>query len=95
MSKPNNSFTPIPGDVVHFRRRAMQSDLGILSKGCKFEKVRTEVVVEAVGDVEKVIGDGCVLIKMTSFQDDLGTWVSIRNINKGVMMRVHMDDIDL
>lgn len=91
MKQEPNPYLPLPGEVVHFRKKAIQSELG-KSLTDQTEQTRTQTVVEAIGQVKGVLGDGRVTIKMTSWQDDCGTWIQCK---KGVMMNVHMDDIDL
>jgi hypothetical protein len=89
-----NPFQPKPGDIVHFRKKAIQSDLRrhYSEDGGIVPPTKTETVIEAIGEIMKVTGDGRVTIKMTSWQDDCETWI---NAPQGVKMNVHIDDIDL
>jgi hypothetical protein len=83
--RQDNPFLPTEGEHVHFRKKALQSEVGSNS-------VKTETVVEAVGEFIGILGDGRMTIKMTSWQDENGRWLRTR---KGIMMNVHMDDVDL
>lgn len=80
-----NPFLPTRGEHVHFRKKALQSEVGGNS-------VKTETVVEAVGVFIGILGDGRATIKMTSWQDENDRWIRTR---KGIMMNVHLDDVDL
>ena len=91
MKKEPHPYLPLPGEMVHFRKRAIQSELN-RSTGTFSEQLKTQTVVEAVGEVKGILGDGRITLKMLSWQDDCGTWVKTR---VGVVMNVHIDDIDL
>jgi hypothetical protein len=99
--QPSNPFLPVAGETVHFRKKAWQCDLKHIGKESSFSREsKEEVVVEAVGEVLGILGDGRMTISMTSFQDDKGKWISITHICKSVVrrrinMNIYIDDVDL
>jgi hypothetical protein len=92
LGNPSNPYTPRSGETVHFRKRAAQSELRKSTDKNGWKQVKTQMVVEAVGDVIGVTGDGRVTIKMTSWMEETGTWIVAK---KGIVMNVYLDDVDL